>query len=744
MGANPEYAAGEVIANKYVVEGLAGESPAARSYLANQNFGSQKLCIKVYRKEVSERLMSATDFFLKAGVMTEVEHDNLCSTLDVQEEMGQVFVARAFAEGESWEDWLRRKRADGNYFSRGLELLWQTCQGLTALHERTRHLSIHPGNVLVGPLAAKLCDWDPRALGLSELAPDALPIRPEYVGYRAPETLGRGAFMCYPSSDLFSVGGLFYRLVKGDHPTQSSTANLQEIKSFDRDISNFLLKAMHPRPEERFQETSAFSDALWDLQSAMQRLQERNARSGATSPPPAPKPVVPPIQPKLVVTAPDPFFQESPAPVSGGFAEAFPGKEPTFMGTAAPASGSETFFNFFPAAETPAKPANHTVEPNFTDPPANATERKSSGDTLFGVPSFQSTPNNNPPTPDFGSFASNPPNFQAQRPAAPPSFSPASFPKSGLESLEAPGTLFGSAPPLFSTPAKPEPRFEATRPAAPKPMAVSLSSLEKDPLEASNDGSATGFTQFGFKGAGENRTGIFSPEKKAAATKAKLMMALIIVGIVAVLLGLGGLFLYLRNSTAGKVAESSLPPTETQPVPNPTPTAVRSDPNGLRSDPNANRSAPTAVRSESAAEREVNTTSAPATVTPDPRPSPSKPPKVAVNEPSPPSNSKVSPERQADLMAMITAQTWPASAAERLRAGDDFNDLGKTAEANMAYAKAMAAANLTEKQKISALGGLAVTFQAMGMLDQARDAVQQILTINPKNAFALKLRGRLK
>jgi hypothetical protein len=32
----------------------------------------------------------------------------------------------------------------------------------------------------------------------------------------------------------------------------------------------------------------------------------------------------------------------------------------------------------------------------------------------------------------------------------------------------------------------------------------------------------------------------------------------------------------------------------------------------------------------------------------------------------------------------------------------------------------------------------------MGMRDQARDAVQQILAINPKNGFALKLKDRLK
>jgi hypothetical protein len=94
-------------------------------------------------------------------------------------------------------------------------------------------------------------------------------------------------------------------------------------------------------------------------------------------------------------------------------------------------------------------------------------------------------------------------------------------------------------------------------------------------------------------------------------------------------------------------------------------------------------------------------------------------------------------------MAMVQARNWPASAAERLKAADDLNDLGKTAEANLLYGKALAAQSMSEKQKISALGGLAVTFQAMGMKAQAKDAVDKILEINPKNGFALKLKAKL-
>src|SRR5690606_15832118 len=107
-------------------------------------------------------------------------------------------------------------------------------------------------------------------------------------------------------------------------------------------------------------------------------------------------------------------------------------------------------------------------------------------------------------------------------------------------------------------------------------------------------------------------------------------------------------------------------------------------------------------------------------------------------------NEHVTSEREAALMAMARTGAWPGTASERLKAADDLNDLGRTAEANSAYAKALSGSGLGDKQRILAYGGMAVTFQSMGMPDQARDAAQRILAINPRNAFALKLMEKLK
>ena len=757
MAANPQYAEGEVIANKYVVEGLIGDSPSSRSYLANGNAG--KLCVKIYRPEVSARLLSAPDFFLKAGVMTEIEHDNLCACVDVQEEMGLVFVARAHSEGLPFGDWMRNHRGDGNYFSRGMELLWQTSQGLMAVHERTRHLNIHPGNIIVGPLVAKLCDWDPRALGNTEMTPDPLPGRPEYHGYRAPEAAGRNEFLSYPSTDLFAVAGVLYCLVKGEHPSVNPAQTLAEVRSMDKDLAAFLTKSLSPRPEDRFQDAAAFSDGLWELSGAMQRLQERSQRHPPAAAQPRPR-----VNPEPAPRREEPLFPDPPVVKRN---------ETDFSATPKETKPEDdSFFNFFPPADpspAAAKGVGGLQAPAHN--PLQPTEPNSSSGTLFGAPAFVS-PRSEPARPAREEPPPYVPSYNP--PYVPPRQEPRNDSQSGSHSgmggLETPGTLFGGQQPLFTSQTKPVRRDEP--PSPPKPAAISLSSLEKDPLEMAGNDQPGGFTAYGFKGAGDsNRTGIYSPEAKAAAAKTKLMILLGTVGALILVVGLVGLFLYLRSHAAHKDEVADVQPgTRTEddfsgpagdvgspdrPVDAQNPQTVRRDPEPARHEPDpVTPPVPDRPTAEPVSALPGNGYSEPPMPVEPQRPGavPDKGSAQPVAQTTPRTaaqpvykgNNHVTPEREAALMAMVQSRVWPSSPAERIRAADELNDLGKTAEANMAYSKALVAQGINDKQKILAYGGLAVTFQSMGMRDQARDAVEQILALNPKNGFALKLKAKLQ
>jgi hypothetical protein len=552
-----------------------------------------------------------------------------------------------------------------------------------------------------------------------EMTPDALPFRPAYAGYRAPEMSGRGAFLSYPSTDLYAVAGLLYRLVMGEHPETDLNKLQSGIRSLEKDLGGFLAKAMHPRAEERFQDASAFSDALWELQGAMQRLQDRQPRSTgrestsfrAPTPPPQPvQPTQPAPRREDVFAAPqaDPFAAPAASGPEGTLFGSAPSTPPPAgqAGQAGPVK-DDSFFNFFPSDQPQVSPA-----PGRRQAPTPPPPQPGSNETFFGSSLEQ-------PAPASGGtlFGDPPPSRPAPRQS------------SGLESPESAGTgtLFGTEPPRKSHP-KPEA----------KPAAVSLSSLEKDPYEVEAEQGSGGMTQFGFKGSNGNRTLIAEGE---ASRKRKLVMALAAVGALILLIALGGLFVYLRSTAAPVVPAQDNPrPPEDDPFVQETPKAPDPGPVDQPANPT-----PAADKPPYAVDEPSNPAPDPEPVAAKPPPPPPRPDPEPVRPKAPSGGAaKGTPERLAELMKMVETRNWPNSGGDRLRAADELNDFGKTAEANVVYGRAMLAADVTEKQKVAALGGLAVTFYSMGMKDQSLDAINQILEINPKNGFALKFKEKLK
>ncbi len=258
-------AIGDTVAGRYIVEQFLGESPCGRTYVASESFSGRSLCLKLYHLPVSALLLKTVNFFLKAGALTEIRHENLCAVQDIQEDEGMVYVIREFAEGDNFETWLATTEAETRART-GVQVLWQLGQGLLEMHQSARHLNLHPGNVIVGPLLSRVCDWDPRALAPGE-ASEPLPVRPAYAGYSAPEV--RQGHAGYPSSDIYSLGALAFKLIVGENPPLESNALRSKMSSLDPGLIRFLEKAMAPRPEDRYQHPDHFSDDLWALQQKL-------------------------------------------------------------------------------------------------------------------------------------------------------------------------------------------------------------------------------------------------------------------------------------------------------------------------------------------------------------------------------------------------------------------------------------------------------------------------------------------
>jgi len=310
-------------------------------------------------------------------------------------------------------------------------------------------------------------------------------------------------------------------------------------------------------------------------------------------------------------------------------------------------------------------------------------------------------------------------------------------------------------------------------PPPPKPAAAKMSSLEGDVNDLTLSGSDIGMTQFGFKGNDGNRTSDFDQEM--IRRKRRTFMWIGIAAGAGVLVLLIGLYFILRSTApqptltdADLTPENSesLPTQATQgetpglpPAWDESPAAApESKPGSASGSVNNAPPFPDAVESNAPASAGSNTgLNSNSTVSQS-----SEQPSVSTSSgssagsnvgnamqaqserPATNASRKVSESRENEIMQNIMKKTWPNSASERLRMADDFNDLGRTAEANMAYQKALEASDAAMREKTLALGGLAVTYKLMGMKVEARRAVDSLLILNPRNRFAQNLRAQLE
>ncbi len=616
---------GDVVAGRYVIEALLGESPAARIYLADENPSRQKLCLKLYRPEMSSRLLIHPDFFPKAGVLPALTHDNLAVVYDVQDWEGQVYVAREFLEGPGFEEWARNPDHSA---ARGLEMLWQAAQALALFHEKAYHLNIHPGNLFLSGFAAKLADPDPRMLYEGDSPATPLPVRREYQNYIAPE-MRRGGVLPQPNSDLYGLSGMFFRLITGAHPSENPEENQRRLVGREREISEFIAKAMHADPEQRFPSAESFADAIWALQPLLQR--------------------------RKVVSSP-----------------------------AAPASKTPT-------------------------------------GTLFGDAPSASFAEPKPPPP---------------KTPLPPS--PAASPPSPLAPPRKPATKESQRP-------------DKPPPPKPKPAVASLSSLESDSPDLTlSSGGESGLSQFGF-GGNPNQTMAIAAQTRRQSRKT-LWISLAAAGVALVLLG--ALFVVLKSSAQKApepaVATPESPVAAPAPVANPNPVPAKETPTPVAEQPPFPEE--TAVPEKLVEERPLRTVALPKPVKPKPKiaPRPSQPvpeakkPKEAKAPSAPvPAVAAASKPPVEDLVRAVQAHNWPGTTEECLKMADDLNDYGRIAEANKTYSQALEFPGLVPKERVHALGGMAVTFNKMGLKEEAVNALEQLLAIQPGNKFATDLKAQL-
>ena len=211
-------------------------------------------------------------FLREAQAAGQLNHPNIITIYDADEEKGIAYIAMEFVEGEDLRDLMLRRQS--LEISDMVEIAATVCDALAAAHDQgVIHRDIKPANVIMAPgMPLKVADFGIAHVSDSTLTQDGALIGTPH--YMSPEQFmgqrldGR--------SDLFSVAIMLYEMLTGEKPftgEQLSTVMHHVVKTdpvppaelnynVPESVSRVLLKALDKRPAGRYPDGRAMAAAL--------------------------------------------------------------------------------------------------------------------------------------------------------------------------------------------------------------------------------------------------------------------------------------------------------------------------------------------------------------------------------------------------------------------------------------------------------------------------------------------------
>ena len=256
---------GEVVAERYRIEGLLGEGGMGAVYAAQDLELEEEVAIKVLQVAPganSEKMLSR--FKQEIRLARRIVHPNVCRIYEFGSWGKLKFVTMELVRGETLSQLM--KRPDDLDLDAKLALFQGMLEGLDAAHQiGIIHRDIKPQNIMITPEGRPVI----MDFGIArDLSSDGMTATGEVIGtpvYMAPERL-LGKEIDH-RCDLYSFGVILFELATGSKPFAGNTifeiAKMQLSKppprptEVDADVPPWLerviLKMLAKQPEDRFQ-----------------------------------------------------------------------------------------------------------------------------------------------------------------------------------------------------------------------------------------------------------------------------------------------------------------------------------------------------------------------------------------------------------------------------------------------------------------------------------------------------------
>ncbi len=266
---------GETILHYKILEKL-GEGGMGEVYKAQDTKLDRFVALKFLPSQMSASEDDKARFIQEAKAASAMNHPNVCTIYDIQENDGKLFIVMEYVEGKTLKD-----KKDSLSEKQILEIGIQVAEGLAAAHEKgIVHRDIKPENIMIRKDGiAQIMDFGLAKLretsGVSRLTKAGTTMGT--MGYMSPEQV-QGLDVDH-RTDIFSLGVVIYELLSGESPFKGmhETAIMYEIVNVDPppistikeginpELDQLILECLEKDKDERFQSAKELARSLRKL-----------------------------------------------------------------------------------------------------------------------------------------------------------------------------------------------------------------------------------------------------------------------------------------------------------------------------------------------------------------------------------------------------------------------------------------------------------------------------------------------